>query len=404
MTIGWETLDVGEQALVYDHEGTARVEEGPKRLFLWRERFHRLSRHAVDQNSYAIVRYKDGRVDHLKGPCVIYKNLLHHVSVKTFAMTSLDANEALVVYRQDQSTQKVTRYVQFGPTLFMPQANEWFHMFSWHGVDPDNKTNMIPDKNKFSRLKIIPDQFYYNVDEVRTADDAAIRVKLMVFYELKDIDTMLNATKDPFADFINCLSADIVAYASKYTYIEFMENSSALNEMQNYPQLMERSKQIGYEISKVVYRGFHTHHVLQGLHDNAVKTRTNLKIAFEKEEQEQEMTHMKLKNEKERMKLEHSLEQENLNHKQEMEKDRIKHKLMMELKQEKNVRDTWTHENTATLEGRKLQDAQTLKYYCSLHGLSVDLNDYIKAQAQRPQKLIKVVADKDAANFHLHHT
>jgi len=51
-----------------------------------------------------------------------------------------------------------------------------------------------------------------------------------------------------------------------------------------------------------------------------------------------------------------------------------------------------------------LQDAQTLKYYTSLHDLDVDLNTYIDAQAQRPQKIIKVVADKDAANFHLHHT
>ena len=58
-----------------------------------------------------------------------------------------------------------------------------------------------------------------------------------------------------------------------------MENSSALNDLTNYPQLLERSKQIGYEISKVVYRGFHTHDKLQKLHDNAVKTRTNLKIA-----------------------------------------------------------------------------------------------------------------------------
>lgn len=34
------------------------------------------------------------------------------------------------------------------------------------------------------------------VDEVRTADDAAIRVKLMLFYELKDIDTMVNIIKN----------------------------------------------------------------------------------------------------------------------------------------------------------------------------------------------------------------
>ena len=41
-------------------------------------------------------------------------------------MISLDANEALVVYRQDEKSNEVTRYVQYGPTLFMLLSNEWY--------------------------------------------------------------------------------------------------------------------------------------------------------------------------------------------------------------------------------------------------------------------------------------
>jgi hypothetical protein len=36
-------------------------------------------------------------------------------------------------------------------------------VFCWHGVDSENKTRMIPNKEQFTRIKIIPDQFYYNV-------------------------------------------------------------------------------------------------------------------------------------------------------------------------------------------------------------------------------------------------
>ena len=46
--------------------------------------------------------------------------------------------------------------------------------------------------NKFRVLNLAPSQLYYNVDEVRTADDALIRVKLMIFYELKDIEKMVS--------------------------------------------------------------------------------------------------------------------------------------------------------------------------------------------------------------------
>ena len=42
-----------------------------------------------------------------------------------------------------------------------------------------------------------------------------------------------------------------------------MDNTGQLNILDNYTQLRERSKAIGYEISKVVYRGFQCNDKLQ---------------------------------------------------------------------------------------------------------------------------------------------
>ena len=64
----------------------------------------------------------------------MFKNPVQHNNIAEVSMTSLDANEALVVYRQDPQTKNVDRYVQFGPTLFMPQATEWYvHVKSSQG-------------------------------------------------------------------------------------------------------------------------------------------------------------------------------------------------------------------------------------------------------------------------------
>ena len=38
---------------------------------------------------------------------------------------SLDANEVLVVYSRDRSTNQVQRKIQYGPMLFIPNADEW---------------------------------------------------------------------------------------------------------------------------------------------------------------------------------------------------------------------------------------------------------------------------------------
>ena len=62
-------------------------------------------------------------------------------------------------------------------------------------------------------------------------------------------------------------------------YIEFIEHSVELNDLASFPQLTERSKSIGYSVSKVVFRGYLAHDKLQKLHDGAIEVRTKLKIA-----------------------------------------------------------------------------------------------------------------------------
>ncbi len=66
-----------------------------------------------------------------------------------------------------------------------------FHEFDWHGPDPDRPGRFIPNRNKFTQLCHVPSQFYFNVTDVRTNDDTLITVKLMLFYELTDIEIMV---------------------------------------------------------------------------------------------------------------------------------------------------------------------------------------------------------------------
>ena len=46
-------------------------------------------------------------------------------------------------------------------------------------------------------MKVIPMTAYHNVSEVRTNDDTLITIKLMLFFDLVDIERMLDATVRP---------------------------------------------------------------------------------------------------------------------------------------------------------------------------------------------------------------
>jgi hypothetical protein len=72
-------------------------------------------------------------------------------------------------------------------------------------------------------LWVIPDQMYFDVESVRTADDALLVVKLMVFFELADIEMMLDQTHDPIADFINAVTADVIAFVGAATFEDFKQ-------------------------------------------------------------------------------------------------------------------------------------------------------------------------------------
>ena len=55
----------------------------------------------------------------------MYMNPQEHASIQVERGINLDANEVLVVYQRDEATKEVRRYLEHGPTLFIPCANEW---------------------------------------------------------------------------------------------------------------------------------------------------------------------------------------------------------------------------------------------------------------------------------------
>lgn len=58
-------------------------------------------------------------------PCEIFKNPLEHTSIEVKDSVKIDSNHMVVVYRRLPNNSVERRIVQ-GPTLFIPQADEWW--------------------------------------------------------------------------------------------------------------------------------------------------------------------------------------------------------------------------------------------------------------------------------------
>ncbi|KAF6039732.1 hypothetical protein EB796_001954 [Bugula neritina] len=372
---GFVVINSGYKAIIYNLEGEARIVDGPQRLFL---------------------------------PCSKFRvpTIIDSIIVKK-AIT-LDAHEAIIIYRHngDACERTVDRYIEYGPKMFVPASNEWLHEFSWHGVDPDNKTRQVAGANVFTKLKLIPDQFYYNVDEIRTSDNGLVRVKLMIFHEIYDINAMLAATDDPIGDIISCITADITAFTAARTYVEFVEKSAELNELSNYPHLMAICKSSGVRVTKVVFRGYFAAPKIQASHDEAIDKRTNLQLEFEREQQLQEMKDREMSAEKDRLTTEHNLQLSELAHSQKLSKVKQKHNLEMQLKYATDDISREKAKADADITRRKFEIDQTLAHYTQLRKLDVALTPYILGNSAIPDQITKIVKDSSksspSSNVHLH--
>ena len=396
-----KTARDGEQLLTVNRQGLVHVHSGPTRVFVLGKKYQYLQRYSASQQQYLKVVGRDGKVDIKPGPCYMFHNPYEVDSITVNDALSLDASEVLVVYSRDKEGTVVRRLVH-GPTLYVPQPNEWVHEFVWHGTDRNNKTTKKPGALTFTRLRVIPDRFYYNVPDVRTKDDALLTVKLMTFFELTDIERMLNGTVDPIGDFINALTADVVAFAATLTYEDFMENTSMLNILDNYKQLNERSRHIGYQVTKVVFRGYHASDKLQDLHDRAVQRRTQMKVSIEKETKEQDLTDFKLRNEHQREALEQNMKLEKLQHQQQLEKEKHLHELKLGEKQHEEMLRLKKEKALAELRARQKEQEEKLLYLRKLHSLGVDVTQYLAGEKPRPDNLLRVVTTGKGGNAVVH--
>lgn len=418
---GFRTIRDGERAAVWSLNGKVRVVDGPKRITLVRQKLERMPSYFANESQYLEVRKREGPVVIMPGPCSLVKDPITDASINVQEATFIDASEALVVYRRkpcpdeiDETCARlkgegVQRRVVHGPARFVPDATEWVHTFSWTGVPANgSKTTYQPNANKFTKLSVIPSQIYHNVNEVRTSDDTLITVKLMIFFELKTIERMLDSTADPISDFINAASADVVAFCATRTYEQFTSSSAELNALSSFAQLTQRAAICGYTISKVVFRGFQAGDKLQAMHDGAIQERTRLRLKEETQEQEQRAADLKLAAEQARAEKQAelelgqarlkaelalsakraALEQERLEDEARRAQEKARHEAR--LAEQRELDTAALERDKQRLELERQRNAEQLRALGAMNEMGVDVTKVLVSQHEHPDRVIRL--------------
>jgi len=403
----------GECAAIWNRQGVCTKVTGPALKYIWFSDVRFLDRVVADQSQYLVVKFRDGRKEHLRGPISFFVDPTMHEMVTVEDSISLVDHEAIIVYREEEGLQasatvsdskqvvgipvssvpstSVQRRVIKGPTCFIPTANEWVHQFSWHGSVSTNKTEKSPNALKFFKLRTLPSQLYYNVRDVRTSDDAQLCVKLMIFYHLENLEKMLTNTHDPIGDFINAGCADVIKFAAGNTFENFLHRTSELNELANFQILVKRAADIGYCVDKVVFRGYKASEHLQAMHDTAIKARTKLRLESENVEQQMSIEAIKLKSSYERSEQEREMAIAKQQHTLDLEQKKAEIQLSMDKTQHEFKLQKQQQQHDIKMKQLQNENSETIKYLEKLANAGVDLTQYLIAQQQRqPDRILRI--------------
>ncbi len=400
------TVEEGQQVLVGRPDGTLEVVAGPRRVWRWRKTFRPMAHHVAHPDQFLVVRYRDGRQENIPGPAHLWFDPRIHLEIKTQEALQIAAKEAVVVYTRagssgitaEPGSTAVSRRIVHGPALFVPQPGEWLHTFSWHASKGGSRgVQKVPNALVFQKLWLMPDQMYHDVADVRTADDAVLTIRLMIFFELLDIERMLETTHDPIGDFVNAATSDVVEFTGKHTFESFKRSTERLNEMETYRQLTGRAAQCGYRINKVVYRGYGTADALQQMHDHAIEARTKLQLDRATEEQAQDLENYKLDSQLARAGKRRSEQSVEVEHDLGLAAKRQAQELRQREAQAAAAREMRRQEGELQLELRRRQDTEQREHLAALRELGVDLTAYLtQARADR------VIEVRGGARTHVH--
>merc|ERR1711881_766071 len=96
------------------------------------------------------------------------------------------------------------------------------------------------------------------------------------------------------------------------------KSTEQLNDLSVYKQLTSGASRIGFDVTKVVFRGYGAPTRLQKMHDDAIEKRTKLVLENETQVQEQQMEDLRLQREGERLQKKQCMEKDTQAHEREL--------------------------------------------------------------------------------------
>eukprot|EP00930_Biecheleria_cincta_P002762 TRINITY_DN103761_c0_g1_i1.p1 TRINITY_DN103761_c0_g1~~TRINITY_DN103761_c0_g1_i1.p1 ORF type:complete len:391 (+),score=76.12 TRINITY_DN103761_c0_g1_i1:69-1241(+) len=133
--IGKRTVKDGEAVAIWDQYGRHHQVIGPARCRLWWSTIRFLERHVAESTDYLRVRHRDGTVEHVRGPTVLFENPVYHLGVSVEKAIQLQNSSSHLAVQHGPAVGKegggTSQEIVSGPLLFFPEATDTVVGLKW---------------------------------------------------------------------------------------------------------------------------------------------------------------------------------------------------------------------------------------------------------------------------------
>lgn len=243
--LGKRTVKDGEAVVIWDRNGISREVIGPKLVtWIWFSTIRFLDRCVANERQYIAIEFTNGKVEHRKGPDVVWENPVKHNSVTVHdAIQLLTDKDFIVILNQKDPSQKMR--VERGPKLYFPKEHEICHQLEWtvaiNGSQPKIEPFQVLRVSNRTFEPSIPMGGNVNVTfaiqySIRTGDDDESLVR------------MVTGFSDPTGTMLDALRSDAISLGS----VETLVNDDNLSSLQTQlPRLFGACASMGISLETV---------------------------------------------------------------------------------------------------------------------------------------------------------
>eukprot|EP00567_Pseudictyota_dubia_P017076 CAMPEP_0197435732 /NCGR_PEP_ID=MMETSP1175-20131217/3277_1 /TAXON_ID=1003142 /ORGANISM="Triceratium dubium, Strain CCMP147" /LENGTH=500 /DNA_ID=CAMNT_0042964841 /DNA_START=72 /DNA_END=1574 /DNA_ORIENTATION=- len=373
--LGKRTVKDGEACAIWNDRGQHRQVVGPERVWLLNSTVRFLTRIKAENHQYLRVCHRDGRVEHINGPCSMYRNPAWHDEV-TFhdGIDVKSGSDCIVVYRAAdgapsesipaEKTHKVQggreMKVIRGPVLFRPKEGEQVHEFKWSSTL--GGAQLIEGRNSFSVLHTDKERSWKVTLPVATSDLASFSAQLSFKYHMTSLEKLMQAT-DPIRKMFTGLRADGQVIGSKISSEQLRSDkidsvTSTLTSLSAFPSLVTAANDSGFCVTSVTLIELDHGSMLKQLAGAEQKLAAKLRGEKTGKAQRQELYELELDDRRKRIEREAELERREAEAREEKEERTAVAKLRAEKAERTHQRELYVLD----LEDRKKKVEQEAEF------------------------------------------